>query len=126
MKFSDDDNIFCVPKAVSILTGRSISESCELLRLIIGDEPISGVFVGAAIKVLKSQFLNVRELGVLPNETVSQWNRRNAKPGISYFCHSKGHVFVFTDGIIYDNRRPYGVSCNETKYRLLGIYEVIK
>lgn len=113
---STNSNIFCVPAALSALTGLHVDECVKLIREDLGDQPITGVYYSVILKILKKLGFQYRECGL-----------KTQFIGTLVLVCFRGHVGI-VDGLNYiDNKYPYGVSLENFKLtRVEKVFEVWK
>lgn len=115
LRYEENDNRYCVPAALSIITNIPVAGVVELIREEIGDQPIEGIFYPLALKILRNLGYTYKDTILLP------------KKGYVFVIFKK-HVGVIKDLIYYDNKYPNGISLgSEGEYgRAERILEVVK
>lgn len=113
IKYEIDDNLFCVPAAISAITGLSVAEVCKLIKEEIGDQPIRGIFYPLALKIL------TEKLGFQYRDSF------DIRPSKTYLLHFKGHAAAVDNMIYYDNSFPSGTPYN-IKANPIKIFEIFK
>ncbi len=99
-------NQYCVPAALSALTGLSVDEIIPLVREHLGDQAISGLFLPIAIRILRDKGYTIRSLTL--DCTVNQLPRL-VKGIHPYLIEIHRHALVYHNGLIIDNRFPDGI-----------------
>lgn len=123
---NDSDNHYCVPAALSILTGLPVDNCVTKIREHLGDQTISGVLIPVAIQVLESLGYSINRAEFTEGSTVL-----TASLGLlsTYLVSTGGHALVIKDGMIFDNSYPNGVSPKDypgKKTRIKQAYRITK
>jgi hypothetical protein len=112
---------WCVPSALQILTGKSYEECEILLRKYLGDQPIQGVFITIASRILRDLGYNVEPWNIKHAITLSKLQGIHG----TYLVETRGHAQIIIDGLLYDNSHN-GVSLKNNKTKIERVYEVSK
>lgn len=112
--------MYCVPAALSIITGRQYDDCVSLIKHYLGDVNVTGVFVGVPVKILDSLGYNLTPLKAEGSYTLSSFKGIKG----TYLCETRGHVVVIKDGKMFDNGHPYGTT--PTSHKVIRAFEVTK
>ena len=93
---------YCVPSAISIISGKSYDECESDIKTHLGDIPIRGVYLPIAVNILQSYGIALIEHG----KHFSLPKFKNTKG--TFLCEVLGHALVIKDGRMYDNNHPDG------------------
>ncbi len=102
-------NPYCVPAALSALTGRHVDEVLILLKDYLGDQPVSGIYYPIALAILQKLGYQYKEV------------QRISTTG-TFLCFTKTHAFVVSNGVYFDNNCPNGA----TGFRIPRVKPVAK
>lgn len=95
---------YCVPTALSILTGLPVENvEAELKLSYLGDVQISGIYIGLALKFLSDNGYHWQAT-FMEGKRIDHFNW-----GCTYLVEIKGHALVFKEGSVYDNSNLNGV-----------------
>lgn len=107
---------YCVPTALSILTGLPIENiEAELKLTYLGDIEISGIYIGLALKFLSDNGYHWTPLQAEGTRLISVFLKEPSK----YLIEIKGHALIYSsnsgskDNKIYDNSYPVGIDIFE-------------
>lgn len=103
-----DSNRYCVPAALSALTGLAVDTIIPLLAEELGDQPITGIFLPIAIKVLKGLSYEVKPYSWC-DLTVNQFGQATHKTATKYLISIRGHALVIHRGMVYDSQFEDGI-----------------
>jgi hypothetical protein len=103
-------NIYCVPAALSALTGRHVSIVESPIRQHLGDLPITGVYLPIGLRVLSELGYKYRDVLDDPDLTLNQFVRRVASPDRNYLVEIPGHALIVSARRIVDNHHHSGVA----------------
>lgn len=124
VKTSSTSNKYCMPAALAALTDRHVDEIIQLLYQDFGDQQISGVYSGVALKLLQ-------RLGYYW-EQMNEWdgsiihNLKYVHPKEKYLVCIHGHALVIINSLVVDNSFPTGIKIIEYPLRKKVINEVYK
>lgn len=126
---SEKQNGFCVPFALSFVSGKTPNEIADMIREERGDgRPVRGVqaiFYKAVLSVLGFAITaTVRS----PGMTVRKWAANRAKWGdkTTWLVRVAGHIVVYRDGVVYDNHRKSGTAPEMHDYGSSRVREAIQ
>ncbi len=88
-------NPYCVPAALSAITGKHVDEILILLKDYLGDQPVTGIYYPIALAILSKLGYQYKEVP------------KTSFPG-TFLCFTKTHAFVVSNGIYFDNNHPDG------------------
>jgi hypothetical protein len=112
--------MYCVPTALSIITGQPYDSCVSQIQRFLGDIPIKGVYIPIAVKILRDNGFIVEQRG----EGGWALNKFKATKGL-FLVEINRHAIVIRDGKLYDNNHPQG-TYNLPKSRVVRCYEVAK
>ena len=112
-----ESNRFCVPAALSALTGLHVDRITELLKEEIGDQPIEGILYPLALKILNRLGFKYQEI------TARQ--RKEIKNGLFLVCFP-GHVGVIEGLTFYDSANPMGLDLRSGQHPRQRVTKVFK
>jgi hypothetical protein len=112
---------WCVPAALQIITGKSYEECETLLRKYLGDQPIQGVFITIASRILRDLGYTVEPWNIKSKLTLARLQYING----TYLVETHGHAQIVKDGLLYDNSNN-GASLKNNRTKIERIYEVSK
>lgn len=108
----EKQNSWCVPFALSFISGKTPNEIAELVKEERGDSravrDVSNFIWHVVLKVALG-FKITAEVR-RPGMTIRKWAANRAKWGdkSTWLITKAGHLMVYRDGVIYDNHRPSG------------------
>lgn len=121
---SENSSPYCVPAALALLTGCHVDEICNLLtEKYLGDQPISGIYLGPPLALLRETFKFTVEQ--IPVTNLTNLRKVSRALGQTFFCVFHAHVGVMFDGKYYDNKFPEGTSLTPS-YHLETAYLVTR
>ncbi len=88
-------NPYCVPAALSAITGKHVDEILILLKDYLGDQPVSGIYYPIALAILGKLGYQYKEVSKL-------------SAAGTFLCFTKTHAFVVSNKIYFDNTYPDG------------------
>lgn len=107
-------NTFCVPFALSFVTGKTPDQIAELIAIERGEAGKAVRRVGQRhyLPVLKKLGFRILATVTSPGMTVRKWAAVRSKWGdnSTWLVRKAGHLFVYRAGMIYDNTNPEGKS----------------
>jgi len=103
-------NAYCVPAALSALTGHPVPIVETMIRQHLGDLPITRVYLPIALRVLTDLGYKYRDVLRDPDLTLTQFVHKTASPDRMYLVEIPGHALVVTQRRIVDNCHPNGVA----------------
>ena len=109
---------WCVPFALSIILDTDYEFVLPLLKPYLGDEPISGIYLSIAIKILENNDFKCIPCG--NGFSISKFKRIKG----TYLVETNGHAQVIRDGWLFDNSNPLG-TLNFPKTKCLKVYEIV-
>lgn len=112
---SETSNRYCVPAALSALTGRHVDDIEKEIREFIGDQPLTGVFSGVAIVLLKRWGYRPREIPIYGTHVLTLMKYKGLGYPLLVAIH--GHILVLHCGQVIDSLYPNGVAVSEYHYR---------
>src|SRR5690242_10552493 len=120
---TEGSNRFCVPAALSALTGRTVDEITVLIHDEVGDQPIRGLFYPLALKILKRLGYTWKETNFTQLDGVV----RNSAGKLFMVCF-QGHMAVVDNFTYFDNSYPHGLQSNYPVQRLpaIGYHKIEK
>lgn len=122
-------NTYCVPAALSAITGHHVTTCTLRIRQHLGDLPITGVHLPIALRVLSDLGYKYRDILNGDEVTLTQFARRSASPGRMYLVEIPGHALVVADRRIIDNHHPHGVpvelyhTCRSHVHRAFEVWQ---
>lgn len=117
---SPNSNRFCIPAALSALTGLHVDKVIELIKEEIGEQPIAGILYPLALKILKQLGFTFREIP-FPH----QMKDYTLRDGRLFLICQPHHVGVIEGKLYFDNSFPQGTE-NPPRMRITKIFEVWK
>lgn len=109
----NSDNKFCVPAAISLVSGITVEQSVKLLKEELGEQAVTGIFMGTMLKVLKGLGFSPRPI------SIKKWKELGENRAIIFI---PGHVMVYYDGKYYDNHFPLGIPVKQRVVKIEAIY----
>lgn len=103
LKRSPSSNNYCVPAALALITNLSVDEIESLLRVELGDQPITGLYYPLGLKILSKlgyQFKRIEPPNLGTKFAILSMN--------TYYCTNLNHCFVLHDSKFWDNHFPNG------------------
>jgi len=121
---NDRDNRYCGPAALSLITGRPVSECTEELRRHTGQRAIRGVYRNDLLDVSRrmgTRLINVPVIGTPGQQRptlvklLRQLRERHADD--VYLINITGHYIVLKGIKLFDNVNPDGVFIRRYAHR---------
>lgn len=112
-------NSYCVPFALSFISGKTPDDIAELIREERGDgRPVRGVLGMHYKPVLRHLGFKITATVHRPRMTVRKWAANRAKwaDKSTWLVRVAGHIMVYRDGIIYDNQQKAGAAHDAHEY----------
>lgn len=123
VRFALGGSTYCVPAALSALTGLNTLETTKLIQAEIGNKPIQGIFYPLALKILGQLGYKYQEWGYLERGGLYLVGFRGHVGVVAespvggtpstYSTSSTGH----TEQLFFDNSFPLGTNQGTTKKR---------
>lgn len=102
-------NTYCVPAALSALTGLHVDKVIELVREHLGDQPISGLYYPIALRILRDLGYKTTELPVWAPNISLQGEIKHLSSNKDYLVTIHGHMLVVSHRHVIDNAYPNGI-----------------
>jgi hypothetical protein len=126
----EKQNGFCVPFALSFISGKTPNEVADMIREERGDgRPVRGVQAVFYKAVLHQLGFKITASVRRPGMTIAKWAANRAKwaDKSTWLVTNAGHAMIYRDGVIYDNGNKGGKPSAEHPYataRLRSAYQV--
>ena len=120
------DNTYCGPAALSIITGKPVSEVMRILHTyVLERRRVRGMWNHEMESCLWKMGYETRLVQLpLRMPTVAQWLRNERKPDDTFLVQVSHHYIVVRGRKIADNRNPEGVFLRQYQHRRSRVHKV--
>jgi hypothetical protein len=111
---------WCVPFALAFVSGATPAEVESIIQMDRGtSRPVRGVRRSEYIPLLKELGVSITATVDRPGATFRKWAANRAKWGdkSTWLIRKSGHLFVYRDGLMYDNTHPAGQPAESSTMR---------
>jgi hypothetical protein len=102
-----NDIRWCVPSALHIITDKPYEECLQLIKNHLGDDPISGVYIPIAVKILEVE-LGYTVKRVKAGMRLSQYMDKKYYYK-TFLIAIPGHALVIRHSLLFDNKNLNGI-----------------